>query len=95
MGGKHYEPRPKQIMPSTIYSDTVGITLLATQNQNVMLKIYPGFWEVSQPNLAAITLGQTPSGHPLVNSRKIVRPELHLDESTPHIHAIAGGQYYF
>ena len=56
MGGKHYEPRPKQIMPSTIYSDTVGITLLATQNQNVMLKIYPGFWEVSQPNLAAITL---------------------------------------
>ena len=34
--------------------------------------------------------GQTPSGHPLVNSQKIVRPELHLDEhldeSTSHIH---------
>ena len=30
--------------------------------------------------------GKTPSGHPLVNSRKIVIPELHLDESTPHIY---------
>ena len=30
--------------------------------------------------------GQTPSGHPLVNSQKIVRPELHLDKSTSHIH---------
>ena len=56
IGGKHSEARPKPIMPSTIYSDTVGITLLGTQNQNVMLKIYPAFWRVSQPNLAAITL---------------------------------------
>ncbi len=56
MRGKHYEARPKQIMPSTIYSDTVGIKLFATQNQNVMLKIHSGFWRVSQPNLAAITL---------------------------------------
>ncbi len=48
MGGKHYEPRPKQIMLSTIYSHTVGITLLGTQNQNVMLKIHSGFF--SQDN---------------------------------------------
>jgi hypothetical protein len=56
IGGKHYEALLKQIMPSTIYSGTVGITLLGTQNQNVSLKIYPGFWELSQPDLAAITL---------------------------------------
>ena len=56
MGGKHYQARPKQIMPSTIYSGTVGITLLGTPNQNVSLKINPGFWGLSQPDLAAISL---------------------------------------
>ena len=39
-----------------------------------------------RPKLCVSQRGQTPSGHPLVNSQKIVRPELHLDESTSHIH---------
>ena len=38
------------------------------------------------PKLCVSQRGKTPSGHPLVNSQKIVRPKLHLDESTSHIH---------